>query len=71
MIATILNLLLKLNKSRNIERTYQSVVMAQNHIMQMACVRIVIMLKEEQRELTFVVTQREFSMLKVFAKIAI
>ena len=71
MIATILNQLPKLNQFRNIERTFQSVVMVQNHIMPMACVRIVIMLKEEQRELTFVVTQREFSMLKVFAKIVI
>lgn len=45
--------------------------MALNPTMPMACARTVIMPKEEQRELISVVTQKEFSMPKVYAKTAI
>jgi hypothetical protein len=69
-IAITLNLHQKLSKFRNTGKTYQSVVMALNPTMLMACARTATMPREEPRELIFVATQREYSMPKVYAKTA-
>lgn len=58
----------KQNQFKNIERTSPNVDIKPNLIMLMACVRTAIMLKAEQRKLTYVLIKKEHYMLKEYAK---
>ena len=65
------NLKLKLLRNRSIERTFRSVVTVLNLITLTVCARTATTPREELKKLSSAHTQIEFSMPRVFAKIAI